>query len=33
MPPVKREVRAQSKKVGRFWFLGEEMLENIRVDS
>ena len=32
-PPVKSEVRAQSNTVGRLWFFGGEMLENIRVDS
>src|SRR5574340_372835 len=33
-PPVKSEVRAQSNTVGRLrFFLGGEMLENIRVDS
>ena len=31
--PVKSEVRAQSNKVGRLWFFGWEMLENIRMDS
>ena len=32
-PPVKSEVRAQSNKVGRLWFFGGKMLENIRGDS
>ena len=32
-PPVKSEVRAQSNKVGRLWFFGGKMLENIRADS
>ena len=32
-PPVKSEVRAQSNKVGKLWFFGGKMLENIRADS